>query len=44
VHNINKELLFYGRNKAEAAEPEYPCCIKLYFIVGNQTNTPKEHE
>ena len=29
-----KEYLYYNKNKAEAVEPEYPCCIKLH-TVGN---------
>jgi hypothetical protein len=30
-----KELLFYNRNKAEAAEHKYPCYIKLRSVSGN---------
>ena len=32
MHVFNKEHLFYTRNKAEAAEPEYRSCIKLHFF------------
>jgi len=30
-----KEYIFYIWNKAEAADPEYPCCIKLRSVIGN---------
>jgi hypothetical protein len=36
VHVFNKEFLFYTWNKAEAVEPEYPCCIKLCSVGGKQ--------
>jgi hypothetical protein len=28
-----KELLFYNWNMVEAAEHEYPCCIKLRHVA-----------
>jgi len=36
VQMLNKQSLFYTWNKAEAAEPEYPCCIKLRSVSGNR--------
>jgi hypothetical protein len=34
VRNLSKEYLFYIRNRAEAAEPEYPCCLKFRTVTG----------
>jgi hypothetical protein len=36
-----KELLFYTQDKAEAAEPEYPCCIKLHSVSCNDWKSPE---